>query len=473
MEIINLPTDTISKSINNFITPSGVTIEEGIVMGRVFNLNSIDTTKAGVNVATANKQQSIWNGQYQVKLRRGFGIPAVYCTGTFGRGAHEGEGLVYGESVTVMWLDRSSTSVPIILKGTSLEYYQKLLTGDGHLLDSGEKILRSAISKKPEITQIKDAPFADNQTDNPKTAPATAGDYTKNSDKIINNPGGELFFDKFGRLLLTGRHSEHEFMVTIGKTDSGQDDTSSLTTKTAQDSYYSAISTDEDVYPPKLVKEPFAPKAMNLAQYQLIQQQVSVNGKQETQGFLPRFDLWKFQPIVVRPYSASGSDTLNENIYSVYQLRGNKYAFTVTEMGDVKEYVARNENHRVVSDMLISVGGNYDLGVKTNFNDNSFKGRFTIKATGEMFINSNERLTVTAVSGTSLYGGTGPVYPVLEPMVLGNTLQKKVLDELIANALTNWLPIPMDGAVALKTLLLTLITQYPLTNYLSSYNQVN
>ena len=474
MEIFNLPVDSMTRVVDDFLAPRGITIEEGIVLGRVFNKNTIDSTKAGVNVAESSLQQSLWNGQYQVKLLRGFGIPAVYCTGTFGRGAHEQEGLVFGESVCVMWANRNSMSVPIILRGSSLDFYQKLLTGNGHLLDCGEKIYRAAISKKPEVTWLPGFPFADNQTDNPQTVPSSTGSFTQNPDKLIKTPGGELFCDKFGRVLLTSRHLDHEFLVTIGKTDSGQD-ASSLTTKAAQNSYYGKIENDESE--PINANELFAVKSLNLGQYQLIQQQITEGGNQETAGYLPRFDLWKFQPIIIRQFDA-GTDgsKLSGDVYSVYQLRGNAtdgnaYAFTVTQKGDVKEFVPRHVNMRVVGDLLVSVGNTCNFRVrKSGSSDATFD--FAVKQNGDTLVQTKTKLAIESQSGIYVGGENGS-----EKMMMGESF-KTMFEAFLNQVFVTWVPIPMDGGLALKTLFMTWFAQYmpqwSVTNkYLSDKNYVS
>jgi hypothetical protein len=94
-------------------------------------------------------------------------------------------------------------------------------------------------------------------------------------------------------------------------------------------------------------------------------------------GILPRFDKWIFKPIVVRKYQAD-SDGAKETgtTHAVHQERGQTkvidennaiygYIKTVTDHGDIKEFVPRHINQRIVGDYLQSVGGNYELKVKT------------------------------------------------------------------------------------------------------------
>jgi hypothetical protein len=180
------PIDSISEPFDSFIKASDVIIEEGIVLGRVLVKMEIPDGSVEVSAVNdiSNQYQYIWCGQYRVKLDRGLGIPYVYCMGRFGRGAHDQGVIPTGEKINVMWLSRNSQKIPFILDGVSLEFLSKQILGYSALLDSGEKIIRSAISEAPEITAKSNTgayPFFDNQHDNPQTMPDSFGSFDENS----------------------------------------------------------------------------------------------------------------------------------------------------------------------------------------------------------------------------------------------------------------------------------------------------
>lgn len=349
------------------ISYGDITVEEGIITGR--NLVKTDLTEdleaAKVNGPPGDKGQYIWDGSYKVILSRGIHLDRVYSSERFGITGQEIRGcFAKNEKITVIWMNRQNNQIPIILNGVTIDSYLKQMASMGHLLDQGEYVLRSAMSNDPETSSTPSKPFADNQFDQKSTTP----NANENVDKVVKNPGSELFFDKFGRLSLLSRQPYHEFLITVGKTDSGQDDANLYTTIASQNTFYDAIKNDEST--PTDKTEPLKPKEINLSQYQQVVEDFidSSDGTIHRRGILPRFDKWIFKPVVVRKYAkdSDGAMAHTDSVYAVYQERGELYVKTITSRGDLKTYLDGYVNQRVKGDYLLSIGGNLDLKIKTN-----------------------------------------------------------------------------------------------------------
>jgi len=372
-----------TQAFSDNLVASDITFEEGTIRGRAKQnfpglTPALDAAK--VNGPEGDKGQYIWMGLYTVQLDRGLTISDVAHLCQIGNtGAQDQRCLPYGERVTVTWLNRKNNQIPVILEGTTLDFYDKQLFGLNQLLDPGERIIRSAMASTPGATG--DFPFADNQFDNPASSPDNDGKFDQNSDSVIRNPGAETFYDKFGRLIMLTRNPGNEYLVTHGKTDTGQDDVSALKKVADQDSYYELIENDESK--PTDIAELMAPKPINLVQYRLVKKELKVEGDPDpnrtvTRGILPRFDKWKFQPIVIRKYQADTDGEklpATEKIYATHQERqntvGDKYGFvkTITDQGDMKLFVPRHINARIGGDTLISVKGNTVFQVKATYDD--------------------------------------------------------------------------------------------------------
>lgn len=522
------------------VTAQGSQIcEEGTIVGRVLQNDSGLTTALGaakVNGPDSDKGQYMWLGTYSVRLDRGLTLDTVNHMCGFGAMGNQFQRcFVPGERVVVTWLNRQNNQLPLILDGATTDFYNKQVLGKSHLLDPGEQVLRSAMAETPGAEGSY--PWSDNQFNNPQTK-TDGGTHDENKKKLIRNPGAEVFYDKFGRIIETCRQPGYEFLVTNGRTDTGQDDVSSLLTVAAQDSYYSKISNDEsEAQDPS---EPLAPKPLNLVQYQLRQKVLKVVGdtnanRTVTRGILPRFDKWKFQPVVIRKYQADGDGQAEAETYAVRQERGqstataNGYVRTITRDGDQKEFVARHYNGRVVGDHLLSVGGNHELKVKTTDRQadgssnpinlvhqelladgtvrlrvneqvtnqaasfdlkispagtlevavKSDRGSFTdykayIKvdsATGDLLLDTKGKVTMTSEGEQVIDSTNDKIYLGgkigAEWMVLGE--KWKTLFEKLGDALNSWVPVPMDGGAALKSLLVTTF----LTDYLASKTSAN
>ena len=500
------------QSFQDMLVTGSITTEEGTILGRTKQSYALTEAMgaAKVNGPKGDKGQYIWMGTYTVRLDRGLPLDGVQHLCAFdGTGSQNMRCLAYGARVTVTWLNKNNTQVPVIMEGVTLDYYSKILSGAGTLLDNGEYIIRSAIAQTPGAQG--DFPFADNQFDNPNSVPESG---VQDAAKMVSKPGAETFYDKFGRLISLSRVSGKEFLVTTGKVDTGQDDVSTLTTVAQQDAYYAKILNDESE--PLVKAEPFAPKPINLTQYQLKKVVCKIEGDPDPnrtvlRGILPRFDKWKFNPIVIRKYQAdSDGATETGDTFSVHQERGNSssdgtvlgYNKTVTDKGDVKEFIPRHYNGRVVKDYLLSVGGNYDLRIKTtamkadgtvnninlvhqefladgtvNFKVNEDASAktatfsSTITSTGMVTVTSDGEMVISSVNDKIYLGGkTNSQF-----MVLGDNL-KKVVDDLY-NALNTWVPVPSDGGAALKVALVTFFADYAQalspgqTNYYLSQKQ--
>jgi hypothetical protein len=472
------------------IISNGVTIfEEGTVLDRTkkgFDLpESLGAAK--VNGPTGDKGQYLWMGTYTVRLDRGLTLPEVQHIGVIGNiGAHEQRCFAYGERVVITWLNKNNIQVPMILEGDTLDFYSKIVTSRGHLLDAGEKIIRSAMAKIPGTDG--QYPFSNNQWDNAESTPGTSA----NHDKIVSLPGAETFYDKFGRLITLSRTPGKEFLTTQGQVDSGQDDVSGLSAVADQDAYYAKIQNDESE--PISKEEPFAPKPINLSQYQLKHVTCKIVGDPQTnrtvtRGLLPRFDKWRFVPLVIRKYAVDSDGMPESDTYAVKQDRSNSatdgtslgYVKTVTDKGDVKEFVPRHQNIRTVSDKLESIGGNYELKLKAtdrlkdgSSNPTNMVHQELLKdGTVRLRVNENVQAktnnfestitpdggqTVTAKkdividSDTQIYlGGKAGA----QNMVLGTNM-KGLFDDLF-NALNSWIP---TSEFALKTALVTFLANY-------------
>lgn len=364
-----------SQYSDNYVSTDGIysatstgkiVVEEAVVLGRnKYSIEDSGGTLASVNGPEDNKGQNFWDGTYTVRLKRqGLIIERVYSLDSIGRGSQNQYVYSPYEEVSVTWINRDNVQIPVIISGSTLDSFNKSLSGKSHLLDYGERILRSAIANSPG--KINN-PFAYNQFDNPNSQPLQSGEYDENSDSVVKNPGGELFLDKFGRVLSLGRQNNSEFMTTYGKIDSGQDDVSSLTTPSEQDSYYDKIESDESKPLSDDLSEPLAPKSLNLVQYQQIQKKGRLTGDNPDSGFgfgvLPRFDKWKFIPVIIRSYD--GGDGSETQTQSVFNERSSLYSRTVTDNGDIKIYSPGNYNSRVVGDVLESIGGNVETKIKT------------------------------------------------------------------------------------------------------------
>jgi len=530
---INFGRDT---SFYDYVSVGRSYLETGYIVGRNLTKNIFGSSEdvAEVNGPEGNKGQNIWDGTYRVQLKRQRLLLGKVLSISYDRIFS-----IY-EEVTISWLNRDGLYIPIILDNNTLNFFTKSVMNKIHLVDFGEQILRSSISNDPETTGSGDTdhPFADNQFDNPTTIPNAEGSFDENSDKVVKNPGGEVFLDKFGRVVFLSRHnSNHQFLLTAGKVDSGQDDVSSHTTVSSQDTYYDAITNDESKPDATDLSEPFEPKSLNLSQYQQVPKIGKLKGDTDpnrsvTFGVLPRFDKWKFVPIVVRKYAPdSDGEVVGTDIYSVYQERGNcKYVRTITDGGDVKVFIPRHENVRIVGDSLTSVGGNVELKMKTmdrlpsgttnpnniihqeyltdgtirirtNENVSTGKARFDQKIDSdgsmELYINSsggsssdyNLKITLDASDGTinidskkdvniNASGGVevttsdgttiGGGSSLLEKAVTGDTL-KTYLDALYTS-LSNWIVVPADGGAALKASLASFFAVHANTNYLSKHN---
>ena len=465
------------QAFASVLNASDITFEEGTVKSRIkqaFPGLTEDFGAAKVNGPAGDKGQYVWMGTYVVQLDRGITLPDVQHLCLLGNtGSQDQRCIPYGEKVVITWLNRKNVQLPVILEGVTVDFYNKQLFGNGHLLDPGERIIRSAIAALPPDT---DAPFADNQFDNPASAPNPDGSFDENLDRVIRYPGSEIFFDKFGRLITLSRSPGNEYLVTCGRTDTGQDDVSDQDTVAKQDTYYDSISDDESE--PVLADEPMAPKPINLTQYMLIKKRLQVEGDPDpnrtvTRGILPRFDRWKFQPIVIRSYDANkdGTKLTGDPVYAVHQERQNtkntQYGFirTITDSGDLKIFVPRHANIRVVGDALLSVKGNVSLKVKPTYGDAADSVfNLTVQSDGTTNVFSKNKIVVDVdlvdeASGPNIFLG-GEDTP--EAAVKGETL--KDLVDALYNNLKDWVPVPSDGGMALKTLLLNatygFITKY-------------
>lgn len=372
----------VDKAFDDSIRDGGIIVEEGMVLGRNFHRFKITgASVSSVNGPAGDKGQNFWDGTYRVILDRGLILDRVYVQDRSGRGAQEESVIPTGEKVCIQWLSKGGVKIPLISNGNTTVYFEKQLSGKNTLLDPGERILRAAKAAEPKI----DVPFGSNQYDDPATSPDADGNYDENNKKVVKYPGGELFLDKFGRVMQTSRQEDFEVLVTNGKIDSGQNDVSALKTAVEQNTYYDAVLNDESQ--PINPKEPFAPRPLNLVQYQPVEKVTSVKGDNDPNakirvGLLPRFDKWKFVPISIRSRGTS-SDAISEvsgEVHSVHQLRGQTkvtgtvytsggYVRTITDMGDVKEFVPRHVNQRIVGTVLKDIGGSYDLRLKTNYTD--------------------------------------------------------------------------------------------------------
>lgn len=521
-----------------------VIAEEGTIRGRTKIAISGLTEELGaaeVNGPPGEKGQNIWDGTYVVELDRGLTINSVYEMSDFGYAAQNQRVYNWGDRVIVTWLTRKGTQdpLPVILSGGSTaDFYNKQLLGNGHLLDPGERIVRSAMAAQPGAGS--DQPFGDNQFDNPNSAPTpdNSSVFDENSSRVVRLPGGETFYDKFGRVVMLSRNPNNEFLVTNGKVDTGQDDVSDLTTVAQQDSYYDGISNDESS--PVNEEEPFAPKRLNTVQYLQTVKSFKVVGdvdesRSVRRGILPRFDKWKFNPIVIRKYQAdSDGEVESGTIYSIKQQRartitsseGNVYGYvrTVTDQGDVKEFVPRHVNQRIVKDRLQSIGGNDELKIKTTdrlsdgssnpqnwvhreyladgtcrlrVNENVTEGRATfdqkvspdgtyelyIKAgggnssdnntaikylpDGSIDIKTKQKIVIDSEADIFVGGESGA-----EPIPLGDQL-KAYIDSLLADVFRTWVPVPTDGGTALKTLFSAWDAAHLTDDYLSDSRKVN
>lgn len=363
------------ETFHSVMSMGSVTTEEGTILGR--NKQPFTLTEAlgaaAVNGPVGDKGQYLWMGTYTVKIDRGLTLDNVqHLCGIDGFGSQEMSCLPYGARVAITWLNKNNVQLPVIVNGTTLDFYNKMITSKGTLLDPGEKIIRSSMAASAASIPL---PFSNNQFDSPNSIPST---QNANDSSVVSVPGSETFYDKFGRVISLSRTPNSEFLITHGPVDTGQDNVDTYTTVSAQTNYYSQINNDEST--PIDKAEPFAPKPINLTQYHLKPVVCKVVGDPDpnrtvTRGILPRFDLWKFNPIVIRKYDPN-SDGIVESTtsYSVYQQRSNSsadattlgYLNTITNTGDQKEFIPRNFNGRVVGDYLMSVGGNYDLKIKTN-----------------------------------------------------------------------------------------------------------
>jgi hypothetical protein len=471
--------------------------EEGIIRGRnIIELSGLtpELGAAPVNGPSGNKGQYIWDGTYVVELDRGFTIDGVYHMCQVGFAGQDQAVLCWGERVTVGWLNRRNIQIPIIITDNTLDYYNKLLLSRGHLLDYGERIIRSAMAASPGANG--DYPFSDNQFNNPKTQLTENNDYDESNAKVVNLPGSETFYDKFGRIINLSRQPNNEFLETFGKTDSGQDYIDDLDTIDEQDSYYDQISSDES--DPINPEEPFAPKRINLNQYQQNIKDFKIVGDPDStrtvrRGLLPRFDKWKFLPIVIRKYEENSDGVVESTTYSEKQERSNTvigdtitygYTRTITNKGDIKEFVPRHVNRRIVGDKLESLGGNYDFKIKTNdrlsdgstnptnlihqemLKDGTYRLKVnenvstetsnfntTILPSGTTSVTSNEKIIIYSDKNIYLGGEESS-----QSILLGDTF--KSLFEQLGDALNNWVPITGDGGGALKTLLTSFLTAY-------------
>jgi len=370
-----------NKALAKVISVGRLNLEEGIVRSRGREEISGLTEELGaaeVNGPVGAKGTWIWTGTYVVELTRGLTIDGVYHVSAFGYAAQNQRCIPPGEKVTITWLNRNNVQIPVIMDGVTLDFYNKMLLSNGHLLDPGEQIVRGAMAGSPGAEGKH--PFANNQFDNPETEPnkAVVGAYDENIDKVVRLPAGETFYDKFGRVVSLSRVPDNEFITTNGEIDSGQDDVSDLTTVADQDKYYAKIVNDESV--PVNPEEPFAPKQINLSQYQQTIKNLAVVGDPDPnrtvkRGILPRFDKWVFKPIIIRKYSAD-SDGVEEpetrcsrQDRSQTRVSGENpeygYVRTATDKGDIKEFIPRHINQRVVGDRLRSIGGNDELKIKT------------------------------------------------------------------------------------------------------------
>ena len=351
--------DAVSENVfQKTMTPSLAPFEEGIILGRnqMQVILPATSTEARVNGPPNNKGQYFWDGTYRVKLRRGQILDNAFDSAIIGLGGQDQRVLCYGEVVNVVWMMREDVRVPVVVGGNTMEFYTKKIEGRAVLMDYGERTIRASISKQPELMAdgSTDFPFSDNQFDHPGSAPTAAGGstYDENPDKIVNLPGAEMFLDKFGRAILVSRHADHEFVTTMGKVDTGQDDVSKLTTTAQQDAYYAQIKNDESQ--PVNDKEPFAPKPLNLVQYEEVHKKGKIAGDPDATrtinvGLLPRFDKWKFQPIVIRSYETDTNGAeVTEDLFSVHQLR------------------QQPQVNGAVGDCLKTIGGTYDQKVKAN-----------------------------------------------------------------------------------------------------------
>ena len=287
-----------------------ITTEEGTIVGRVKQEFDIPESMgaAPVNGPVGNKGQYVWMGVYTVKLDRGLTLDKVPHICMFGGvGSQTMRCLVYGERVSVTWMNKNNTHFPVVIEGTTLDFYSKMISGGGSLLDPGEYLIRAAMAPSPGASG--GFPFADNQFDSPNSTPDGG---TQDAAKTVSVPGAEAMFDKFGRILSLSRTPGREFLVTQGRIDTGQDDISSLVTVADQDAYYAKITSDEAS--PINKAEPFAPKPINLNQYQLRKLACKIDGdpnpdRTVTQGLLPRFDKWTFTPVVIRKYTKDTDGT--------------------------------------------------------------------------------------------------------------------------------------------------------------------
>lgn len=363
-------------SFDSMISAGSATIEEGMITGRSYMKTGITEELEGapVNGPSGDKGQYLWDGTYTVTLDRGVGITGVYhITSMGGQGAQNQRCLSINERVTIMWLSREDVQIPVVIENCTIDFYKKQLESRGHLLDFGEQIIRGAQAASPGGTV--EAPFDNNQYE--QAVNSTDGNL--DNAKTVQYPGSEMFFDKFGRLITLSRTSDYETLVTNGKVDSGQDDVSTLLTISEQDDYYAKILNDESE--PVNGKEPFAPKALNLSQYIQRSETFKVINEDDpdrtaTRGILPRFDKWKFLPTVIRKYEKDTIDnTKVGETFSTRQVRQQSvvtsattsygYVHTITQQGDIKEFVPRHINQRIVGDKLVSQGGNNEFRLQT------------------------------------------------------------------------------------------------------------
>jgi len=522
-------------AFDNMIATGDSTIEEGTIRGRGYIKVAVTEAlgAAPVNGPTSSKGQWLWNGTYTVALDRGNSVSGVYHLTGMGFAGQNQRVLPWGERVTVTWLTRNDVMVPVILDGCTIDFYTKQLFSRGHLLDFGEQIIRGAMAAAPGA--FGDYPFSDNQYEGPSTVPQAGNEDTS---KVIKFPGGETFYDKFGRVITLSRTPDYETLVTNGRVDSGQDDIGALGTVSEQNAYYNSIKNDESV--PVNAEEPFAPKPINLVQYQQKIKEFKVEGDLDSnrtvrRGILPRFDKWKFVPIIIRKYKAdSDGDIEPGDTFSTSQIRhrtmltdeGNVYGHirTITEQGDVKEFVPRHVNQRIVGDRLQSIGGNDELKVKTTdrlsdgspnpqnwvhreylvdgtcrlrVNEDVTQGKATFDQkispdgtmelyikegggnssdnnisikylpNGTLDIKTKQKIVIDSEADLFVGGETGA-----EPIPLGDKL-KAYIDSLLAEVFQAWVPVPSDGGAALKALFSTWNTAHATDDYLSDSRKVN
>lgn len=522
-------------SFESNISFNNIILEEGTITNRKYvKVTGMTETlqAAKVNGPTGDKGQYIWVGTYSVYLDRGVQIDNVYALSGFGTTPQQCQRVIpKGERITVIWLNRKNTQIPVILDGCTLDYYEKMVNSNPHLLDFGEIVIKSAISDTPEETSSK-VPFGDNQFDTPNAST----DGSESVTKAIKKDGAEIFLDKFGRLITLSRHKNHEFMVTHGKIDSGQVYVADKTTIADQDTLYSGIENDESNV--AIDAEPFSQGALNLQQYQqVINTYKDSKGNAVVKGILPRFDKWSFIPVLIRTYEANSDGVIVEKD-AVYQERGQTltdsygYVRTITNTGDLKEFI-NNRNQRVMGDSLISVGKNYEFKLKTTdrlsngdsnpnnlvheerladgslhlrTNENvtagtqkfdlliesngtttlslnssggttsNYKtqikidastGNITVDTVGSIAINAVEKIVIDSEKQIYVGGENGA-----EPIPLGDKLQTYL--NTFRDIFSTWVPAPCDGGAVLKAAITAwLSTTEPVQRqYLSTDNKV-